>query len=124
MSSGTVDDFLYDFRYKLKAFARKYRIGIDFASDLPPGSLLNQIIDLKPFADPLVLLVDEYDSRLLQNLHDPAVYNAYHVIIYDFFKIVKSNFKDFRFVYFTGVSRFSNTSIFSAFNNLKELSLD
>lgn len=124
MSTISAEHFSYDLNDTLKAFALKYQIEIDFDSNIPPGSLLRQLILRKPFPDPLVLLIDEYDKQLINCMSDAGEFCAYRKIIYNFFDVVKSNFKKFRFVYITGISRFSNTSIFSAFNNLLDLSLD
>ena len=41
-----------------------------------------------------------------------------------FFSTVKSRSSKFRFIFITGVTRYSNTSIFSAFNNIKDISFN
>ena len=74
-----------------------------------------------------VLLIDEYDAPIAGLLDTPegrkelpAVRKALH----DFYIVAKSHCGDMRFLMVTGVSKFAKTSIFSAFNNPKDLTLD
>lgn len=124
LSTISPANFLYDFNEVLKDFTHKYQIKIDSDSIISPGSLLQQLVLKTPFPEPLVLLIDEYDIQLINSMSDAREFRAYHKIIYNFFNTVKSNIDRFRFIYITGVSRFSNTPIFSVFNNLQDLSLD
>ncbi len=73
------------------------------------------------------MLIDEYDAPIAGLLDGdelraqiPAVRKALH----DFYVIAKSHCGDMRFLMVTGVSKFAKTSIFSAFNNPTDLSLD
>ena len=74
-----------------------------------------------------VLLIDEYDAPIAQLLDSdegraelPRVRKALH----DFYIQAKAHCGDMRFLMVTGVSKFAKTSIFSAFNNPKDLTLD
>ena len=74
-----------------------------------------------------VLLIDEYDAPIAQLLDSdagrsglPGMRKALH----DFYVQAKSHCGDMRFLMVTGVSKFAKTSIFSAFNNPKDLTLD
>lgn len=72
----------------------------------------------------LVLLIDEYDAPLTGNLDNPGLFNAICDVLSQFFSLLKSNEGCLRFFFMTGITKFSNTSIFSAFNNLQDISLD
>lgn len=75
------------------------------------------------FADQeLVLLVDEYDAPLTQVMNDPIEFERRRKILSAFFLTLKTNIEKFRFIFITGVTRFSEVSIFSAFNNLDDIS--
>ena len=74
--------------------------------------------------EPLVLLIDEYDSPLTSLVTQPSVFEAIQTELSRFFDIVKANTKKFRFVFMTGITRFNHTGIFSGFNNLRDISLD
>ena len=74
-----------------------------------------------------VLLIDEYDAPIAQLLDSekgraelPDIRKALH----DFYVQAKAHCGDMRFLMVTGVSKFAKTSIFSAFNNPKDLTLD
>ena len=72
----------------------------------------------------LVVLIDEYDSPLTRVLNDKALFAGIQKIMSEFFMILKNRETCFRFMFFTGITRLSNTTIFSGFNNLTDISLD
>lgn len=70
-----------------------------------------------------VLLVDEYDSPLTTSLNDNQLFTLIREDLSQFFSIIKSQDSAFRFIFITGITKFNKTSIFSAFNNLSDISL-
>ena len=72
----------------------------------------------------LVLLIDEYDAPLIATMGDANEFNNRRKILSDFFLSIKSYAAKFRFIFITGVTRYSHVSIFSGFNNLKDKSFD
>lgn len=75
-------------------------------------------------ASSIVLLIDEYDAPLTNHLDDPEVFNTIRDCLGEFYTAVKQYEGCLRFFFMTGITKFSNTSIFSAFNNLQDISLD
>ncbi|MCM1490965.1 MAG: ATP-binding protein [Muribaculum sp.] len=75
------------------------------------------------FGRGVVILVDEYDKPLLATIGDPELQNYYRKQLQGFYGVLKSMDPYIRFGMITGVSRFSKVSIFSALNNLKDISL-
>lgn len=71
----------------------------------------------------VVVLIDEYDTPLTSVLHDKTLFLGIQKIMSEFFMILKSREACLRFLFITGVTRLSNTSIFSGFNNLTDISL-
>ena len=74
-----------------------------------------------------VVLIDEYDSPiagLLDSDQGRAELPAIRKALHDFYIIAKSHCGDMRFLMVTGVSKFAKTSIFSAFNNPVDLTLE
>ena len=73
---------------------------------------------------PVVVLIDEYDSPLVASLDDAQRQESHRTLL----KSVYTNLKDLneyiRFTMLTGVSRFSKMTIFSGLNNLKDISLN
>lgn len=72
----------------------------------------------------IVILIDEYDTPLLDNLTDEPTLHTLRNKLRDFYGVLKQKNGDLRFVFITGITRFSQLSIFSAMSNLVELSLD
>ena len=70
-----------------------------------------------------VVLIDEYDSPLLAHLHDGKLPEVKQ-ILQEFYQQVKVNEQYEQFVFITGISRFSQVSIFSTLNNLENISMD
>lgn len=74
----------------------------------------------------IIILVDEYDKPLLLTLEEGLedLNNEYRRILKGFFAVLKSGDPYLRFVFITGVSRFSKISLFSDLNNLNDISAD
>ena len=71
----------------------------------------------------VVLLVDEYDSPMLDSNNSVALQNELRGIMRDFFSPLKKNGQYLRFLFITGISKFSQMSIFSELNNLQNISM-
>ena len=88
-----------------------------------PSECLQSYLELLE-DEQIVLLIDEYDAPLTANLDNKESFNKIRETLSEFYKTIKAYNKNFRFIFITGVTRYSQTSIFSAFNNLKDLSFD
>ncbi len=74
----------------------------------------------------VVVLVDEYDKPILDVIEQPEQAEralANRDYLRGFYGIIKDSARHVRFVFVTGVSRFSKVSLFSGLNNLKDISL-
>ena len=105
----------------LKKFAIEQNLEIDPEEKDNPLSLFDDICS--DINSKFVLIVDEYDSQLSNNIENEEEFNKYRDFLFDFFSTTKSYKDKFRFIFITGVLRFSNTSLFSGFNNFVDLSL-
>ncbi|GAB4156997.1 MAG: ATP-binding protein [Candidatus Promineifilaceae bacterium] len=72
----------------------------------------------------VVILVDEYDKPLLDNLENQAEAVRIRDLLRGFYTVIKSMDAHIRFVFLTGVSKFSRVGVFSGLNNLNDISLD
>lgn len=70
-----------------------------------------------------VVLVDEYDSPMLDTNDDTELQKEIRSIMRDFFSPLKAQNKNIRFLLITGISKFSQMSIFSELNNLNNISM-
>ena len=71
----------------------------------------------------VVILIDEYDKGILDNLDQLDIAYENREILRSFYSIMKSNDRYIRFVFITGVSKFSRASIFSGLNMLEDITL-
>jgi hypothetical protein len=71
-----------------------------------------------------VVLIDEYDAPILDVLHDNAALAEVRRVMQEFYTPLKSCDRYLRFVFITGITKFSQLSIFSTMNNLENISMD
>ena len=71
-----------------------------------------------------VVLVDEYDKPILDNITDSAVALDMREGLKDIYSVLKDADEHLRFVFITGVSKFSKVSLFSGLNHLEDITLD
>ncbi len=72
----------------------------------------------------VVVLVDEYDAPLLDSNSDELLQGEIRNRMRDFFSPLKAQSELLRFVFLTGITKFSQLSIFSELNNLNNFSMD
>ncbi len=70
-----------------------------------------------------VILIDEYDAPLLDTLVNTATFQKARTILRDFYSPLKAADAHLKFVFLTGITKFSQLSIFSELNNLKNISM-
>ena len=70
-----------------------------------------------------VVILDEYDAPMLDYLHKPDELEQVRRIMQEFYQYIKICDKDEQFVFITGISKFSQLSIFSTINNLTNISM-
>ena len=70
-----------------------------------------------------VVILDEYDAPLLDYLHKPEQLSEVRRIMQEFYQMVKVCDADEQFVFITGITKFSQLSIFSTLNNLRNISM-
>ena len=73
---------------------------------------------------PVVVLIDEYDAPVSASLNDIEKATAIRATLSSFYGEIKNNASDIRFMMMTGVTRFTQLSVFSALNNLNDLTMD
>ncbi|MDR1040966.1 MAG: ATP-binding protein [Deltaproteobacteria bacterium] len=72
----------------------------------------------------VILLIDEYDFPLLSHLHDPVKIEKIRSMLYKFYSSIKGCSNYLRFTFITGITKFKQLSLFSALNNLKDITFD
>jgi hypothetical protein len=72
----------------------------------------------------VVVLIDEYDKPLINTMEDPNVHDDMRKMLKGFYGVLKSTDTYLRFVMLTGVTKFSQVSIFSDLNHLQDISMN
>ena len=89
----------------------------------------NRLIDLintayEKSGKQVVVLIDEYDAPLLDVAHEKEQLDVLRNIMRNFFSPLKYSEAKLRFVFLTGITKFSQVSIFSELNNITNVSMD
>ncbi|MDR1341978.1 MAG: ATP-binding protein [Prevotellaceae bacterium] len=105
----------------LRDIARRHKVAL--RSETAPDCFDELIMLLnEQSGKKVVVLVDEYDKPVTSHLFDSQL-DTVRTTVHDFYQVMKGADEYLRFVFMTGVSKFSGLSVFSALNNLDDISL-
>jgi hypothetical protein len=95
-------------------------------TDTTPASRLLGLINraYKQTGRKVVVLVDEYDKPLVNTLDNKELNKSMRDMLKGFYGVLKSADANLRFVFLTGVTKFSKVSVFSDLNHLVDISMD
>lgn len=120
-SASTYEVFVNKFNQKLEKNFKDLGIKVSKPqTNLPEDYFYSFLCECEDCE--VVLLIDEYDAPLTELMNDESEFEKVRERLSNFYKCVKSNEDKIRFVFLTGITRYSQTSIFSAFNNLMDIS--
>lgn len=93
-----------------------------------PGLYLQKLIRRvsERYQQKLVVLIDEYDKAIIDNIgkEDKTVALIAREVLRGFYSAIKASDQYLRFVFMTGVSKFSKLNLFSGLNNIQDITLD
>ncbi|WP_310461220.1 ATP-binding protein [Sphaerotilus sp.] len=118
-----------DYRIQHNLRSNRAALGLPLPADVPMGDVAGNLASLIEQAHlhcglPVVVLVDEYDKPILDNLTDPEAARAMRERLKNLYMVLKESDAHLKFVFLTGVSKFSKVSLFSGLNNLTDITLD
>ena len=120
----TLEAFEADFRRCVKKVLTEAKCKWNEA-DFPSANFAQAITDLaKQAGKPVVILIDEYDAPVSHALADIKLATAIRRELSDFYIQIKEYASDIRFMMMTGVTKFTQLSVFSALNNLNNLTMN
>lgn len=109
---------------KLEKIGKTHDIKLDQRRDFK--GKFEDLIEKLSEKERVVILIDEYDKPIIdfveKNKKDIATENR--DILRNFYSIIKGSDSYLKFVFITGVSKFSKVSVFSVLNNLNDITLD
>ena len=104
--------------------ARKYETDLRGATT-PGGMLARTIVGVsEKYGKPAVVIVDEYDKPFLDFYNKPPMAQEVRDIMRGYYTRLKANEPHIRFLFLTGISKFTKAGVFSTLNNLNDLSLN
>ena len=113
-------------RDRLRLLLKPYRE--EYGSDpeeKTPGGMLTGLIEraYKKEGRQVVVLIDEYDAPLLDVLYENEMLASMRKVMQEFYQPLKASEAMIKFCFITGITKFSQLSIFSTINNLKNVTL-
>lgn len=113
------DTLLYNMKPLTALFGRE-------EDEITPGKLLTGMIRraYETTGKQVVVIIDEYDAPLLEVLHEDERLPEYRRVMQELYMPLKACEPMIRFCFITGITKFSQLSIFSTINNLTNVSLD
>ena len=108
--------------FQLRAYETQYALKQDVSG------LNNRLANLirqacKQSGKQVVVLIDEYDAPLLDVVHEETDLPALRDVMRNFYSPLKACDPYLRFVFLTGITKFSQLSIFSELNNVSNISM-
>ena len=119
-NSDNVEMLRDSLKFILQPYLELYSCNIE---GLQPGKLLTEIIRKASGNKQVVVLIDEYDSPLLDVLHEEEQLPAFKKVMQEFYQPLKACERMIKFCFITGITKFSQLSIFSTLNNIMNLSM-
>lgn len=125
VSTGSLDEFISTLKHDVMyLIAEDYGISENFPldEDVPSRWMTYLITSLaRKYGKQVVVLIDEYDYPLIDAVKEEA-FDSIRKSLESFYSVLKAREKDIKFCFITGVTRFSQVSIFSKLNNLMDIS--
>lgn len=113
---------------QLDEYEKKYEIQADYKDPLDPTNFSGRFINIvqtarKKTGLQAAVLIDEYDKPLLDAQSNESLVNENRETLRGLYVTLKALDEDLKFVFLTGVTKFSKVSIFSDLNQLEDISL-
>jgi hypothetical protein len=98
---------------------------IELQNETISGRFRELIMNLeKKYNSNVVILVDEYDKPILDNITNKEIAKEMRDGLRNLYSVIKGADAYIKFVFITGVSKFSKVNLFSGLNNLQDITLD
>lgn len=118
---GNLEKFDISFRDVLSGIAKDHSVEVD--QDLTINRYFSNLIKAlhNKYNQKVVVLIDEYDKPLITHIKNSELAVKFREELKSFYTVLKDNDRYLRFLFLTGVSKFSKVSVFSGLNNLFDL---
>jgi len=120
ISYHSSDALTQDLCWTFDQIAKKYTIDLSGVPSLKAKTTL--LFENLSKHNKVVLLIDEYDKPMLDHIENTQLAQECQTILKGFYETIKSLDQYCQFIFLTGVSKFTKTSVFSGLNNLNDIS--
>jgi len=99
-------------------------MGLKLRGEIEPLQFANLIRDAhRKYGERVAVIIDEYDKPMLDTIGKLEIHGEMRAQLKGFYGILKPSDRHLKFVFLTGVTKFSHVSIFSDLNHLTDLTL-
>lgn len=118
-NTTSYESFLNDFQVAIRDEAERNGITLEKGE---PSTMLTAF--LKKAEKKTVIIIDEYDTPIIHTYKNIELADKIRDTLSVFYSVIKNRNENIRFFFLTGITKFSNMSIFSQINNLIDLTFD
>ncbi|MDR1166821.1 MAG: AAA family ATPase [Deltaproteobacteria bacterium] len=95
------------------------------AANLSPAEILSGLIEklATESGSPVAVLIDEYDKPYLDLIKAPEEAEKVREALRAFYTTLKASDEHISFIFITGIGKFTRMGVFSAMNNLRDISI-
>ncbi len=112
-----------EIRSQLRLQQNKHQVECEEGSVSAVFRSLIQAVE-KKYQQQVVILIDEYDKPILDNIEQTEQAAELRDGLKSFYSVMKGQDAHIRFIFMTGVTKFSKVSLFSGINQIKDITLD
>ena len=121
-TSGGVEFLKAKLNEQLKKIAIDYGVPVNFREYLSLN--FSSVIEaLSEKLGQVVVIVDEYDNPLLSTINQPELNKSLREELKGFYSVIKQYEEHVRFAFITGVTKFTQVSLFSGMNQPNDISM-
>jgi hypothetical protein len=119
--ANTTEELIRFLFYQIDSNATRHSITLDSVDYF---TRFQELIEKVAKTEKVVILIDEYDKPIIDHLEDTPKAIEMREVMKGFFTILKGSDPFIRFLFLTGVSKFSKAGVFSNLNHLDDISLN
>lgn len=120
-------DVLANINILLHKSSQAYNVEVEDIYKTQAGKYLQALVHALyvKYGTKVAILIDEYDKPILDNIHkeDKTAATEARDVLRGFYSAIKDSDEYLRFVFITGVSKFSKLNLFSGLNNMEDITL-
>jgi hypothetical protein len=123
ISSGSTEELGITIKNRLEDYGDEYGVEVTGEADIEyfPNLVKNLY---RKFNKPVVILIDEYDKPIVDNLGNVDLAEKNKLALREFYSVIKSLDEHIKFMFVTGVSKFTKVSLFSGLNQISEITFN